>query len=70
MSYLATKGAQYKGCACQARYRDTSTARYNEICGGAGLSVITSPQEREKTDVLVAISISIIKHYGCYPSRR
>ena len=23
MSYVATKGAQYEGCACQARYRDT-----------------------------------------------
>ena len=23
MSYVATKGAQYKGCVCQARYRDT-----------------------------------------------
>ena len=47
-----------------------STARYDEICGGAGPSVTTSPQQREKIDVLVAMSMSITKHHGCYPSRR
>ena len=47
-----------------------STAKYNEICGGVGLSVIISPEEREKTDVLVAMSMSITKYHGYHRSRR
>ena len=65
-----SKGAQYESAHAKPATVIASTARYDEICGGAGPSVTTSPQEREKTDVLVAMSMSITKHHGRYPSRR
>ena len=48
MRYLATKGTQYEYAHAKPATVIASTARYNEICGGAGPSVTTSPQEREK----------------------
>ena len=53
------EGAQMKGAHAKPATVIASTARYDEICGGADRSVTTSPQKSEKTDVLVAMSMSI-----------
>ena len=59
------EGAQLKGAHAKPATVIASTARYDEICGGAGLSVTTSPQQKRKTDVLVAISMSIYHKTPC-----
>ena len=54
ISYLATKGAQYEYAHAKPAAVIASTARYDEICGGAGPSVT------ETVNIIIKVSVYYI----------
>ena len=68
--YLTMRMRNIKGAHAKPATVIPSTARYNKICGGAGPSVTTSPEQKKEKLTSSSQYPSTTKHYGYYLFRR